>query len=149
MSEKPLRPVRPGPLAEGRATDPYRVGVDPASPAVPTTGPGPVTTLSTPGGRPHSWAIRANASADAGTSSDGLTTAALPQNTAGNAFHAMLGSGVLKLITRAATPSGCRTVSTVRFAPEPTVSMPRFLIVTGFGSPGTTAIVFGLPCDSQ
>jgi len=39
MSEKPLRPVRPGPLAEGRATDPYRVGVDPASPAVPSTGP--------------------------------------------------------------------------------------------------------------
>ena len=39
MSEKPLRPVRPGPLAEGRATDPYRVGVDPASPVVPTTGP--------------------------------------------------------------------------------------------------------------
>ncbi|GAA4403968.1 CDP-diacylglycerol--glycerol-3-phosphate 3-phosphatidyltransferase [Fodinibacter luteus] len=39
MSEKPLRPVRPGPLAEGRATDPYRVGVDPASPAVPATGP--------------------------------------------------------------------------------------------------------------
>ena len=35
MSEKPLRPVRPGPLAEGRATDPYRVGVDPASPVVP------------------------------------------------------------------------------------------------------------------
>ena len=39
MSEKPLRPVRPGPLAEGRATDPYRVGVDPASPVVPATGP--------------------------------------------------------------------------------------------------------------
>ena len=39
MTEKPLRPVRPGPLAEGRATDQYRVGVDPASPAVPTTGP--------------------------------------------------------------------------------------------------------------
>jgi CDP-diacylglycerol--glycerol-3-phosphate 3-phosphatidyltransferase len=39
VSEKPLRPVRPGPLAEGRATDPYRVGVDPASPVVPATGP--------------------------------------------------------------------------------------------------------------
>jgi len=39
MSDKPLRPVRPGPLAEGRASDPYRVGVDPASPVVPTTGP--------------------------------------------------------------------------------------------------------------
>lgn len=33
------RPVRPGPLAEGRASDPYRVGIDPASPVVPETGP--------------------------------------------------------------------------------------------------------------
>lgn len=33
------RPVRPGPLAEGRAADPYRVGIDPASPVVPATGP--------------------------------------------------------------------------------------------------------------
>ncbi len=39
MSDKPRRPVRPGPLAEGRAADPYRVGVDPASPVVAATGP--------------------------------------------------------------------------------------------------------------
>ena len=39
MSDQPRRPVRPGPLAEGRATDPYRAGIDPASPVVPTTGP--------------------------------------------------------------------------------------------------------------
>jgi CDP-diacylglycerol--glycerol-3-phosphate 3-phosphatidyltransferase len=39
VSDKPARPVRPGPLAEGRATDPYRAGIDPASPIVPTTGP--------------------------------------------------------------------------------------------------------------
>jgi CDP-diacylglycerol--glycerol-3-phosphate 3-phosphatidyltransferase len=39
MSDKPLRPVRPGPLSEGRASDPYRVGMDPASPQVPETGP--------------------------------------------------------------------------------------------------------------
>ena len=36
---RPARPVRPGPLAEGRATDPYRAGIDPASPVVPATGP--------------------------------------------------------------------------------------------------------------
>ncbi len=47
--------------------------------------------------------------------SDGFTTAALPQKTAGNAFHATFGRGVLKLITSAATPSGCRVVSTVRW----------------------------------
>ena len=28
---RPARPVRPGPLAEGRATDPYRAGIDPAA----------------------------------------------------------------------------------------------------------------------
>jgi len=39
MSEKPVRPVRPGPLSQGRANDPYRAGIDPASPVVPTTGP--------------------------------------------------------------------------------------------------------------
>ena len=39
MTDKPTRPVRPGPLAEGRASDPYRAGIDPASPVVPTTGP--------------------------------------------------------------------------------------------------------------
>ncbi len=40
MSEQPARPVRPGPLADGRASDPYREGLDPASPLVPGT-PGP------------------------------------------------------------------------------------------------------------
>jgi CDP-diacylglycerol---glycerol-3-phosphate 3-phosphatidyltransferase len=39
MTDKPTRPVRPGQLAEGRASDPYRAGIDPASPVVPTTGP--------------------------------------------------------------------------------------------------------------
>ncbi len=39
MSE-PTRPVRPGPLADGRASDPYREGLDPASPLVPGS-PGP------------------------------------------------------------------------------------------------------------
>ena len=48
--------------------------------------------------------------------SDGFTTAALPQKSAGNAFHATFGSGVLKLMTSAATPSGWRTVRTVRLA---------------------------------
>jgi CDP-diacylglycerol--glycerol-3-phosphate 3-phosphatidyltransferase len=38
VSEHPQsRPVRPGPLADGRASDPYREGLDPASPLVPGT----------------------------------------------------------------------------------------------------------------
>ena len=48
--------------------------------------------------------------------SEGFTTAAFPQKIAGNAFHATFGSGVLKLMISAATPSGCRVVRTVLFS---------------------------------
>ena len=40
----------------------------------------------------------------------------VPAEDRGNAFHATFGSGVLKLMISAATPSGCRRVSTVRCA---------------------------------
>ena len=46
--------------------------------------------------------------------SDGFRTAAFPHRSAGKAFQATFGSGVLKLMISPATPSGCRTVSTVR-----------------------------------
>ena len=70
--------------------------------------------FSTPSGTPASRASSPNSDADAGVCSDGFTTAALPQKIAGNAFQATFGSGVLKLMISAATPSGWRTVSTVR-----------------------------------
>ena len=48
-------------------------------------GPGPVTTLSTPAGKPTSVASRATSSIDAGVTSDGLTTTVLPAASAGAA----------------------------------------------------------------
>jgi hypothetical protein len=66
----------------------------------------PWTTLSTPAGTPASSASSPKSRAEAGVCSDGFTIAAFPQKMAGNAFHATLGSGVLKLMMRAATPSG-------------------------------------------
>ena len=52
--------------------------------------------------------------AESGACSDGLSTDPLPQRIDGNAFHATFGSGVLNEIRRPATPTGRRTVSTVR-----------------------------------
>ena len=56
--------------------------------------------------------------------SDGFSTEPLPQKIDGNAFHATLGSGVLNEIRRAATPTGRRSVSTVRFGIEAVVVRP-------------------------
>ncbi len=78
--------------------------------ACPTSGPSPCTTLSTPGGRPASAARRAKATALSGVSSLALSTAALPQMSAGKTFHATLGSGVLAAMIRPATPRGWRTI---------------------------------------
>ncbi len=46
--------------------------------------------------------------------SEGFSTDAFPQKMAGNAFQATFGSGVLNEIRSAATPTGLRSVSTVR-----------------------------------
>ena len=56
--------------------------------------------------------------------SDGLSTAALPQRSAGNTFQATFGSGVLKEISRPATPTGWRTVITVRWGMVAVVVFP-------------------------
>jgi hypothetical protein len=88
--------------------------------------------------------------------SDGFTTAAFPQKSAGKAFHAMFGSGVLKLITSAATPRGCRTVSTVRcsmlavvvrpYERRPSPAMKRPISTAASVSPSASSS--GLPVSS-
>jgi len=104
------RPVAAEPVKLTRPTSGWSTSAAPASE------PSPCTTLSTPGATPASSASSAKNDADAGVCSDGFTTAAFPQKIAGNAFHATFGSGVLKLMISAATPSGWRIVSTVRLA---------------------------------
>ena len=56
--------------------------------------------------------------------SDGFSTEALPQKIDGNAFQATFGSGVLNEMIKAATPTGRRTVSTVRCAIDAVVVRP-------------------------
>jgi len=53
-----------------------------------------------------------------------LSTEALPQRIDGNAFQATFGSGVLKEIRSAATPTGRRSVSTVRCGIDAVVVRP-------------------------
>ena len=64
----------------------------PAS-AVPTSAPAPVTTLSTPSGRPASLASRARVSVVSGVISAGLITTEQPAANAGNTFHTAICSG--------------------------------------------------------
>ena len=61
--------------------------------ASPATRPVPVTTLTTPSGRPASVAASANISAVSGVSSAGLSTMVLPAAIAGRIFQAAICSG--------------------------------------------------------
>jgi hypothetical protein len=78
-----------------------------ASPARP---PNPGTTFTTPGGRSSSSISAANASADTGVSSDGLTTIVLAPASAGQSFHASITSGEFQGMIAPTTPIGSRRV---------------------------------------
>ena len=112
------RPVPAEPVNETRSTR------SSSTSGIPTSGPRPWTTFSTPGGSPASRHRRPNHAAESGACSDGFSTEALPQNIEGNAFHATFGSGVLNEIRSAATPTGRRSVSTVRFGIDAVVVRP-------------------------
>src|SRR4029078_11720926 len=75
----------------------------------PHSVPYPCSTLSTPGGSAAWCSILANSQEVAGVSSAPLSTAALPQISAGNNFHATLAIGVLAAMISPATPQGWRT----------------------------------------
>ena len=91
---------------------------------IPASGPSPWTTFSTPGGSPASRQSRPSHHADTGVCSDGFSTEPLPQKIDGNAFQATFGSGVLNEIRSAATPTGRRSVSTVRCGIDAVVVRP-------------------------
>ena len=59
----------------------------------PISGPAPVTTLNTPGGRPARAASSASASAENGVSSAGLTTTVQPAASAGPILRAIIADG--------------------------------------------------------
>ena len=68
--------------------------------------PSPGTTWTTPGGSSASWQISASSSAVSGVVSAGLSTAVLPQASAGASFQAAISSGKFHGTIWAATPSG-------------------------------------------
>ena len=73
-----------------------------AAPAAPS----PVTMFTTPSGSSASWQISASSSAVSGVVSAGLSTAVLPQASAGASFHAAISSGKFHGTTWPTTPRG-------------------------------------------
>src|SRR5690242_8755459 len=72
--------------------------------ASPTSGPRPVTTLTTPLGKPASSTRRASSSIDADVNSDGFTTAVQPAASAGASFQLVKVSGEFHGVMIATTP---------------------------------------------
>ena len=81
-----------------------------AASAVPTMGPGPVTTLSTPGGSPASSASSPSRSAVSGDHEAGLSTAVFPAASAGPTFQLAIISGKFQGTIRPTTPMGSLSV---------------------------------------
>ncbi len=77
-----------------------------ATSGTPTCSPKPVTTFSTPGGKPTSSNTRASAMDEAEVDSDGLSTTVLPAASAGASFHVASMSGEFHGVMAAITPSG-------------------------------------------
>ena len=79
----------------------------------PAGSPGPVITLSTPGGRPDSSAISLASRSTANVAySEGLSTMVQPAARAGATFWANSASGAFHGITAPTTPTGSRSVRT-------------------------------------
>jgi hypothetical protein len=70
----------------------------------------PVTTLSTPAGRPASCSTCANATVEAGECSEGLTTQVFPAASSGASLKVSSSSGEFQGVMAPTTPSGSRRV---------------------------------------
>ena len=97
------RPVSIPPVTEIFATSGWRTSASP-------TGPRPVTTFRTPGGRPTSVASRATSSIDVEVTSDGFTTTVLPAASAGATAIIDRNAGEFQGMITPTTPRGSRTV---------------------------------------
>src|SRR4029079_17777978 len=79
--------------------------------SAPTTGPGPVTTFSTPFGTPASAQMRASSNVVPAVNSDGLATMVQPAASAGASLRAMSDIGKFQGVMMPTTPTGSSTVS--------------------------------------
>ena len=98
-------PVRDSPVKVMASMSGWRVMNSPAE-----FGPKPCTRLNTPGGTPTAAMTSASKVAVPGVSSEGLTTTALPQASAGATFQVSSSSGRFQGDITPITPSGLRTV---------------------------------------
>jgi hypothetical protein len=76
----------------------------------PTSAPRPVTTFTTPGGKPAAATSRASSSIDAEVNSDGFTTTVQPAASAGASFQLVMVRGEFQGVMIATTPFGSSLV---------------------------------------
>ena len=106
------RPVATEPVKVTERTSGWRTRASPAS------SPKPVTTLTTPAGRPASAAISASFRAVSGDCSAGLTTAAQPAASAGASERIAMPSGKFHGTMWAVTPIGSIMVKSTKAGPR-------------------------------
>ena len=85
--------------------------------SAPIAAGSPVTTLSTPGGKPARWASSASANADSGVASAGLITTVQPAASAGATLRVIIDDGKFHGVIAAQTPTGSLTTTRRRSLP--------------------------------
>src|SRR5690606_20289488 len=104
----------------------------------------PLTTFSTPGGRPASCSSSAMNNTADGLRSDGLSTKVLPQTIAMGYIHSGTMAGKLNGVIPATTPSGWNSL-------QESIAGPAFLLYSPFNSSGAPQAysTFSIPrCSS-
>src|SRR5205823_6199471 len=91
----------------------------------PTSGPNPVTTLTTPLGRPASVSALSRFIVESGVSSAGLITHVLPQTRAGKSFQEGIAMGKFHGAIIPQTPMGMRTAMANLFGNSDGTVMPN------------------------
>ena len=81
-----------------------------ATSAAPAVSPRPVTTLTTPGGKPASSTSSPSRNAVSGVSSAGLSTTVQPAASAGAIFQIAISSGKFQGMMAPTTPTACGNV---------------------------------------
>ena len=81
-----------------------------ATSAAPAVSPRPVTTLTTPGGKPASSTSSPRRNAVSGVSSAGLSTTVQPAASAGAIFQIAISSGKFQGMMAPTTPTACGSV---------------------------------------
>lgn len=93
----------------------------------PASAPRPVTTFSTPAGKPASWAISARCKALSGVSSEGLRTMQQPAASAGATFQEAISIGKFQGMIAPATPTGSLRATALKRSSARAICRSRFV----------------------